>query len=387
MKPTNALFSNVPTTVFTVMSTLANEHNAVNLGQGFPDTDGPEWVREAAAKAIIEGPNQYPPMFGVPALRQAVADANKRFYGLDVDPNTEVIVTSGATEALMDCCLALINPGDEVIVLEPFFDTYPNQIKAAGGTPVYVRLEAPHWEINEDLLRQAFSDKTKFIMLNTPMNPVGKVFKEDELKVIAKLLIEFDAYAVCDEVYEHLYFDDHKHTTLMALDGMRERCLRIGSAGKTFSFTGWKVGYITAAPALIKAVAGAHQFVTFTTAPGLQLAVANGLQADDSYFNDLANGMDRGRKILSEGLSEIGFDVLACEGTYFLTADFAPLGFEGNDVEFSEWLTKEAGVTPIPMSAFYAAENGAPPRSLVRFCFAKKDAVLQEALKRLKDFF
>lgn len=387
MKPANELFANVPTTIFSVMSALANEHEAVNLGQGFPDTDGPKWVRELAAKAIIDGPNQYPPMFGVPELREAVAAANKRFYGLDIDPHSEVIVTSGATEALLDCCLALINPGDEVIVFEPFFDTYPNQIKAAGGVPVYVRLQPPSWDLDEQVLRDAMSEKTKFIMLNTPMNPNAKVFRQDELEAIASILEEYDAYAVCDEVYEHMFFDAHKHIPLMTLYGMRDRCIRIGSAGKTFSFTGWKVGYVTAPAPLLKAIAGAHQFVTFTTAPGLQYAVAEGLHADDSYYKALLDDMDRGRKLLSKGLADVGFDVLPCEGTYFLTADFAPLGFEGNDVEFSEYLTKEAGVTPIPMSAFYAAENGTPPRSLVRFCFAKKDQVLNEALDRLQKFF
>lgn len=384
MKPANDLFANVPTTVFAVFSALANEHDAVNLGQGFPDTDGPAWIREAAAKAIMDGPNQYPPMFGVPALREAVAEANKRFYGLDIDPNTEVMVTSGATEALMDCCLALLNPGDEAIIIEPFYDSYPAQIKAAGGVPKYVRLEAPDWSLSEEKLRAAFSKKTKFIMLNTPHNPAAKVFSKKELEIIAKLLIEFDVYAVCDEVYEHLLFDNQRHTPLMALDGMRERCIRIGSAGKTFSFTGWKVGYITAPSYLLKAVAGAHQYVTFTTPPGLQLAIADGIRANDGYYEELVTQMDEGRKILSEGLSQIGFDVLPCAGTYFLTADFAPLGFDGDDYQFCEWLTKQAKVTAIPMSPFYEPDNGPPPRTLIRFCFAKKREMLEEALNRLQ---
>lgn len=324
-------------------------------------------------------------MTGTPALREAVAEANKRFYGLDIDPNTEVLVTSGATEALLDCCLALLNPGDEAIVIEPFYDSYPAQIKAAGGIPKYVRLEAPDWTLDEQKLRTAFSDKTKLLMLNTPLNPAAKVFTRDELDIIAKLLIEFDAYAVCDEVYEHLLFDGLNHIPLMSLPDMRERCIRIGSAGKTFSFTGWKIGYITAPSALLKAVAGAHQYATFATPPGLQLAIAEGLRADDTYYKELVSQMDEGRKILSDGLAATGFDVLPCHGTYFLTVDFAPLGFTGNDYEFCEWLTKEAKVTAIPMSPFYEPSNGTPPRNLIRFCFAKKREVLEQALSNLSN--
>ncbi|MCB9991165.1 MAG: aminotransferase [Rhodospirillales bacterium] len=387
MKTANKLYTNIPTTVFSVMSALANEHGAVNLGQGFPDTDGPAWIREIAAKAIIDGPNQYPPMFGVPALRQAVADANKRFYGLEINPGTEVMVTSGATEALMDCCLALLNPGDEAIVIEPFYDSYPLQIQTAGATPRYVRLDAPDWTLDEKKLRATFSDKTKLLMLNSPLNPAAKVFSKEELELIAKLLIEYDAYAVCDEVYEHLIFDGDKHIPLMSLPGMRERCIRIGSAGKTFSLTGWKVGYITACPALLKAIAGAHQYVTFTTPPALQLAIAEGLNADDSYYQELTAQMDEGRKILTDGLEKLGFNILPCAGTYFLTVDFLPLGFDGGDYAFCEYLTKEAGVTAIPMSPFYAEENGPAPQNLIRFCFAKKREVLEEALSRLEKFF
>lgn len=387
MKLTNNFFSTIPTTIFAVMSALANEHGAVNLGQGFPDTDGPEWLRQAAAQAIQDGPNQYPPMLGMPVLRQAVATANKRFYGLEINPETEVLVTSGATEALMDCCLGLLNQGDEAIVIEPFYDSYPAQIRAAGGIPKFVRLHAPDWRLNEKELRAAFSEKTKLLMLNSPMNPAAKVFSRAELEIIARLLIEFDAYAVCDEVYEHLTFDGHSHIPLMSLPGMRERCVRIGSAGKTFSFTGWKVGYITASPALLKPIAAAHQFVTFTTPPALQLAVAKGLQADDSYYQELTLQMEKGRRLLADGLARVGMKVMPCEGTYFLTADFSPLGFEGSDYDFCVWLTKEAGVTAIPMSAFYAMENGTPPRTLVRFCFAKKPEILTEALVRLQNFF
>ncbi len=387
MKSPNDFLAHIPPSIFAVMSTLANEHGAINLGQGFPDTDGPQWIRDVAAQALIDGPNQYAPDRGVPALRQAVAEHNKRFYGLDIDPDREVVVTSGASEALLDCFMGLLNPGDEVIVLEPFFDIYVPQIKAAGGIAKFVRLEAPDWTLDEATLRAAFSGKTKLLVLNSPMNPAGKVFKQEELDIIARLLIEFDAYALCDEVYEHLTFDDHSHIPLMTLPGMRERCARIGSAGKTFSLTGWKIGYITAAPGMLNTIANAHQIVTFASPPALQIAVAQGLQADTSYFEGLAKGMNEGRRLLTDGLKKIGFDVLPCEGTYFLTADFAPLGFNGDDVEFCTWLTKEAKVTAIPMSAFYAEENGAPPRSLTRFCFAKKTEILEEALERLNSFF
>jgi N-succinyldiaminopimelate aminotransferase len=387
MKPPRSFFEDMPNTIFAVMSALSTKHKAINLGQGFPDTDGPEWIRKEAAHAILEGPNQYTTMFGVPELCRAIAEANKRFYGLDIDPANEVMVTSGATEALLDCFLGLLNEGDEAIVLEPFYDCYVPQIQMAGGIPKFVRLEAPEWKLNEATLRAAFSDKTKLIVLNTPMNPAAKVFTRDELTMIASLLIEFDAYAICDEVYEHLLFDNREHIPLMSLPGMRERCVRIGSAGKTFSLTGWKIGYITASPNLLKPIASAHQFVTFTTVPALQLAVAKGLRADDNYFESLVLQMDKGRKTLSEGLARVGFDVLPCEGTYFLTVDFAPLDFEGTDHEFCEWITEHAGVSAIPMSPFYAPQNGAPPRSLIRFCFAKKQDVLEEAIKRLDACF
>ncbi|MGB0671828.1 MAG: aminotransferase class I/II-fold pyridoxal phosphate-dependent enzyme, partial [Rhodospirillales bacterium] len=270
--PGNRVLSGYGTTVFTVMSALAQEHGAVNLGQGFPDWEGPEELRRAAADALITGPNQYPPMMGIPALREAVAHHNKRFYGLDVNPASEVMVTSGATEAICDCILGLVNPGDEVVVLEPVYDCYLPMLRLAGAVPRIVRMEPPHWGLPLDRLKAAFTPKTKAILLNSPHNPSGKVFSIEELKAIADLLQRFDAYAICDEVYEHLIFDSARHVPLMTLPGMRDRCLRIGSAGKTFSLTGWKIGYVTGSPALLGAVAKSHQFVTFTTAPNLQAA-------------------------------------------------------------------------------------------------------------------
>jgi aspartate/methionine/tyrosine aminotransferase len=366
------------------MSRLATEHNSINLGQGFPDTDGPADILEAAAGALLAGPNQYPPMLGLPELRQAVAAHNAHFYGLDVDWWSEVMVTSGATEALADSLFALIEPGDEVVLIEPLYDCYLPLIRRAGGTVRSVRVEPPDWALPRDALAEAFSERTKLILLNNPMNPTAKVFDPDELAFIAALLERHDAYAVCDEVYEHILFEGRRHVPLMTLPGMRERCVRIGSAGKTFSLTGWKVGYITAAPALLTPIAKAHQFVTFTTAPNLQTAVAYGLGKDPSYFDSLAADMQAKRDRFAEGMARVGFEVVACEGTYFITGDYRPLGFEGNDVDFCWHITMEAGVTAVPVSAFYVSGE---VDHFVRFCFCKRDEVLDEAIDRLARAF
>jgi N-succinyldiaminopimelate aminotransferase len=332
----------------------------------------------------MTGPNQYPPMMGVPELRQAVAEHNKRFYGLDVDWQSEVMVTSGATEALCDCFMGLLNPGDEVVLIEPLYDSYLPIIRHIGAIPKLVRVEPPHWELPRQALEEAFSDKTKLLVLNSPMNPAGKVFDTDELAFLAGLLEKHDAYAVCDEVYEHLVFDGLKHQPLMTFKGMRDRCARIGSAGKTFSLTGWKIGYITAPPALMSAIAKAHQFVTFTTPPNLQKAIAAGLRFEDAYYQTFADDMQAQRDVLASGLKEVGFEVLNSQGTYFLTCDFSPLGFDGDDAAFCRHITTEAGVTAVPTGAFY--QQGGP-RNFVRFCFCKQESLLQEAVNRLKRFF
>lgn len=384
MKPANEVLSEYGTTVFTVMSALAVEHEAINLGQGFPDEDGPEDVRRVAAEALMAGPNQYPSMMGVPELRQAVARHNRRFYGLEVAWEEEVMVTSGATEALASCLLGLLNPGDEAVLLEPLYDSYLPIIRLSGARPRVVRLDPPRWALPERELAQAFSERTKLILLNSPMNPVAKVFSRDELAVIAELLQRYDAYAICDEVYEHLLFDGRRHVPLMTLPGMRERCLRIGSAGKAFSLTGWKVGYVTAAPGLIAAAAKAHQFLTFTTPPNLQSAVAYGLGKEDAYFAGLAAEMERKRDLLRDGLERVGFEVLESEGTYFISADFRPLGFNGTDEEFCRHITIDVGVNAVPVSAFY---QEAGVKHLARFCFCKKDEVLREAAERLARHF
>ncbi|MFC3001495.1 aminotransferase [Falsiroseomonas tokyonensis] len=382
MKPQNNLLSATGTTIFTVMSALAVEHGAINLGQGFPDYDGPEDVIEAAAAALKDGRNQYPPMSGHPDLRQAVAAHNRRFYGLEVDANAEVIVTSGATEAITACLMAVLNPGDECVLIEPLYDTYLPVVKLLGAIPKLVRLTPPKWELPRAELAAAFGPKTKAILLNTPMNPTGKVFTNAELAFIADLLERHDCYAICDEVYEHLTFDGWKHVPLMTLPGMRERCMRIGSAGKTFSLTGWKIGYVTCDRSLAGNVTKAHQNLTFTTAPNLQRGIAVGLAKDDSYFAGLSSSLEAKRDRLAAGLARLGFGVLPTQGSYFVTTDFRPLGFNGDDVAFCRTLTTEAKVTAIPVTAFYASADA--PSHYARFAFCKGDAVLDEALARIE---
>jgi len=384
MKPANSILSGYGTTVFEVMSRLAIEHGSINLGQGFPDEDGPADVRRVAAEALESGPNQYPPMMGLPELRQAVAAHNKRFYGLEVDWQGQVMVTSGATEALADCLFGLIEPGDEAVLIEPLYDCYLPIVRRAGAIPRLVRVTPPDWRLDRRALEAAFSDKTKLILLNSPMNPAAKVFGPDELALIAELLERHDAYAVCDEVYEHILFDGRRHVPLMTLPGMAKRCLRIGSAGKSFSLTGWKVGYVTAAAELLASVAKSHQFVTFTTPPNLQKAVAFGLAKDDAYFDGLAADMQAKRDRIAAGLKRLGFTVIDCQGTYFITADFRPLGFDGDDVAFCRHITTEAGVTAVPVSAFYQSGD---VDHFVRFCFCKKDELLDQALERLTRLF
>ena len=372
------------TSVFEVMSRLAIEHNSINLGQGFPDEDGPLDVRQAAADALLTGLNQYPPMLGVPALRQAVALHAKRFYGLDVDWQREVMVGSGATEVLNDCMVGLIEPGDEVVVIEPTYDCYLPIIRRAGGVPKLVRVIPPDWTLPRADLEAVFSERTKLVLLNNPHNPAARVYSADDLAFIAGLVVRHDALAVCDEVYEHIVFDGRRHRPLITFPGMRDRCVRIGSAGKTFSLTGWKVGYATASPELLAPIAKTHQFVTFTTPPNLQTAVAYGLGKDDAYFRGLSDAMQAKRDRFAAGLARLGFGVIDCEGTYFITADIRPLGFDGDDVAFCRHITVEAKVTAVPVSAFYMSDG---PEYFVRFCFSKKDDILDEAIARLEKLF
>jgi len=393
VKPANRVFASYDTTVFEVYSRLAREHQAVNLGQGFPDQPGPPDLLQRAAEALLSGSNQYPPMLGIPALRQAVAAHERRFYGLEIDWETEVMVTSGATEALAACLFGLLNPSDEAVLIEPMYDSYLPVIRAAGAEARFVPLTPPDWHLDAETLAAAFTPRTRVIVLNNPLNPAGKAFTPSELALVAEAAQRHDCTVICDEVYEHLTFDGRRHTPLMAMPGMRDRCLKIGSAGKTFSVTGWKVGLVTGAPDLLQPAIRAHQFLTFTTPPNLQEAVAYGLGKPDAYFDDLAQEQQGKRNRLAAGLRGLGFAVLPATGTYFLVANFTPLADtldcpsprEGRrDDAVCRRLVTEAGVCTIPLSAFYA--SGSAPDTLIRFCFCKQDAVLDEAVARLERF-
>ena len=383
MKELNRGLADRGTTIFAVMSNLALEQGAINLGQGFPDEDGPTDIIECASQALLQGQNQYPPMMGVDQLRQEVAGHNKRFYGLDVDWRTEVMVTSGATEALADCFFGILQAGDEVIVLEPAYDSYIPIIERAGAIAKVVELLAPHWELPKERLAEAFGPRTKAIVINSPMNPTGKVFDQEELTFIAGLIQAHDAYAICDEVYEHLVFDGVRHIPLMTLPGMRERSVRIGSAGKTFSLTGWKVGYITAPEHLMRGISRAHQYTTYTTPPALQLAVAYGLSKPDDYFDTLAQDLQGKRDLIRGALASIGFDMAPCHGTYFVTGDYSQTSLSGSAEEVCRQLTIDAKVASIPMGPFYSSGSGG---QILRFCFCKKQDVLKEAAERLSSY-
>jgi N-succinyldiaminopimelate aminotransferase len=376
----NPVFADLPVSVFEVMSRLAREHNAVNLGQGFPDDPGPEDVRRKAAETVIDGWNQYPPMMGIPELRHAIASHYAYWQGLSLDPDSEVMVTSGATEAITGALFALIEPGDEVVLFQPLYDAYLPLVLRAGGVPKFVRLEPPHWQFTEEMLAGAFSDKTKLVLFNNPLNPAAIVYERDALDLLTRFCQRFDAIAVCDEVWEHVVFDGRRHVPLLAIPGMRERCVKIGSAGKIFSLTGWKVGFVCAAPALMRGLAKAHQYITFTTPPNLQAAVAYGLGKTDDYFENMRRDFQRSRDRFADGLRRLGFPMLDCEGSYFLNVDLAPLGLNEDDEAFCRRLVVEHKVAAIPVSAFYAAD---PIRSVVRFCFAKRDTTLDTALERL----
>ena len=375
----NPIFADLPTTVFETMSRLARETGAVNLGQGFPDDPGPEDVRRKAAEAVTDGWNQYPPMMGLPELRFAVASHYKHWQGLDLDPEAEVMVTSGATEALAGALLALIEPGDEVVLFEPMYDAYLPLVRRAGGVPRFVTLEPPAFRLTESALARAFSAKTKVMLFNNPLNPAATIFPREDLALLADVCRRFDAIALCDEVWEHVVFDGARHQPLIGLPGMGERTVKVGSAGKIFNLTGWKVGFVCAAPPIMKVLAKAHQFLTFTTPPNLQAAVAYGLAKDDGYFETLRRDLARSRDRFTAGLETLGFAVIPSQGTYFLNIDIAPLG-ETDDAAFCQRLVMDHGVAAIPVSAFYASRA---VKTVVRFCFAKRDATLDAALERL----
>ena len=368
-------------TIFAEMSALAVSTGSVNLGQGFPDTDGPREIAEAAAAAILGGRgNQYPPGPGIPELRQAIAGHQQRFYGLGFDPDTEVLVTTGATEAIAAALLALVEPGDEVIAFEPYYDSYAACIALAGGVRVPVTLRPPDFRPDLEVLRAAVTPRTRAILLNSPHNPTGSVFTRDELTAIAELACERDLLVICDEVYEHMVYTG-EHIPVGSLPGMRERTVSISSAGKTFSFTGWKVGWVTATPELVAAVRAVKQFLTFVSSGPFQYAVAEALRMPDAYFAGISEGLRVKRDLLCAGLADVGFLVYPPEGTYFVTTDIRELG-DMDGVEFCRDLPRQAGVVAIPNSVFYDdAEAG---RTQVRFAFCKRPEVLQDALTRIE---
>ena len=371
----------VAPTIFAEMSGLAGRTGAINLGQGFPDTDGPAPVLAAAVEAIRGGRNQYPPGRGIPELRAAIAGHQRRFYGLDVDPDTQVLVTAGATEAITATIMALAGPGDEVIVLEPYFDSYAAAIALAGATRVTVKLAYPDYTLDAGALATAFTPATRLVLLNSPHNPTGRVLTEAELGHVARLATEHDVLVITDEVYEHLVFSGHRHVPLATLPGMADRTITISSAGKTFSVTGWKVGWLHARADLVDVVTTVKQFLTYVNAGPLQPGVAVGLGLGDEVYTGLASRLQAGRDQLVEGLLDAGFTVAQPAGTYFVVADAAPLGFT-DGLELCRRLPDLAGVVAIPVQVFH--DEATTAGSLVRFAFCKRPEVLAEAVTRLR---
>jgi N-succinyldiaminopimelate aminotransferase len=375
----NPLFSELPTSIFARMSALATEHGAVNLGQGFPDFGWPQDVLDKAAEAVRTGYNQYAPMRGLPDLREAVADHYGRHQGLDFDAE-QVTVTSGATEALASALMALIAPGDEVLLFQPLYDSYLPIVRRAGGVPRLVRLTPPDWRITTEMLAEAFTEKTKLIVFNNPHNPGARLFGEEELGLLADYCIRHDAVVLSDEVWEHLVFDGRRFIPLASLPGMAERTVKVGSAGKIFSVTGWKVGWIVAASRLGEPISKVHQYLTFATAPHLQAAVAYGLGKEQAYFDCMRENFARARDEMANGLRAEGFAVLPVEGTYFLNVDLAASGIDADDETFCDRAVREAGVAAIPVSAFYGEDA---VRSVVRLCFAKKQDTIEAGVRNM----
>jgi aspartate/methionine/tyrosine aminotransferase len=383
MPSPNPVFAGLPTSIFQHMTFLALEYDAINLGQGFPDQDGPTALREVAAKQLIDGPNQYPPSKGLAVLRQAVSAHARHFYGLEYDPEDEVVITSGGTEALGACILAMARPGEEFVLVEPTYDSYRPIVEATGAVVRAIKLAPPDWRLTEEALRTAIGPRTRAVLINSPHNPAGRVFSRAELETLAKVVAESDAVVICDEVYEHLVFDGLAHVPLATLPGMRARTLRIGSAGKIFSLTGWKVGWVTGPRELVSVANKSHQFITFTTPPALQLGVAHGLIHEMDFPLALTARLQKNRDILAAGLTKLGFDVQPCEGTYFLTADISKLTNE-KDFAFCERLIREAGVALIPLSAFFKSGT---PDTFVRFAFCKQQSLIEQSLARLERYF
>ena len=373
----------IGTTIFAEMSALAVTTGSVNLGQGFPDVDGPPTVARAAADAIMAGRgNQYPPGPGIPELRQAIADHQQRFYGLAFDPAAEVLVTTGATEAVASTLLALVEPGDEVIAFEPYYDSYAACVAMAGGIRVPVTLRPPDFRPDLDALRAAVTPRTRLILLNSPHNPTGSVFTRAELEAIAVLACERDLLVVADEVYEHMVYTG-EHVPIGSLPGMRDRTVSISSAGKTFSFTGWKIGWVTASAELVAAVTSVKQFLTYVSGGPFQYAIAEALGMPDAYFAGISADLRGKRDLLCAGLAEARFEVYAPAGTYFVTTDIRQLG-ETDGVTFCRELPHRAGVVAIPSAVFYDDPDAG--RTQVRFAFCKRTGVLQEALARIAEW-
>jgi len=367
-------------TIFAEMTQRALEFDAVNLGQGFPDTDGPRELLDIAIDSINSGLNQYAPAIGMPVLRRAVATHQERFYGMSVDPDLEVLVTVGATEAIAASVLALVEPGEEVVVFEPYYDSYAASIALAGAVRRTVPLRFPDLAVDEQALRGAFGERTRVVLLNTPHNPTGKVFTRAELELIGTLAVEHDAWVVTDEVYEHLTFDGTAHLPIATLPGMAERTLTISSGGKTFSTTGWKVGWVHGPEKAVRAVGAVKQFLTFVGSGPFQPAIAHGLGMPDEFFTDLASSMQAKRDVLVGALAGIGLPVAPCQGTYFVIADMAPLGVS-DAVDFCRRMPEEIGVVGVPVSAFCDDKDAVA--TLVRFAFCKREPVLHEGAERL----
>jgi len=368
--------------IFSEMTRLATEHKAVNLSQGFPDFPTPDWLKEAAQDAIARNVNQYAPSHGSARLRRAIVAKTERWMGLHFDENIEVTVTNGATEAIYDTIQALVNPGDEVVVFEPFYDSYVPSVEIAGGIPKFVTLRPPDWSFDADHLESLFSERTRAIIINTPHNPTGKVFTHDELSFIADLCKRYDALVVTDEVYEHLVYGDNKHISIATLPDMRDRTVTISSASKTFSVTGWKAGYILAPPDLTEAIRRIHQFITFCSAAPLQEAVALAFETADErgYYDALRSDYTLRLNKLNTVLEQAGLQPITPQGTFFIMSDISGLGFK-SDVHFARYMASEVGVACIPPSAFYS--NPAEGATLARWCFAKRDETLDAAGERL----
>jgi aspartate/methionine/tyrosine aminotransferase len=379
----NPVFSSLPTSIFQHMTMLALKHDALNLGQGFPDQDGPLSLREVAARQLLDGPNQYPPSKGMAVLRQAVAAHAANFYGLSYDPEDEVVITSGGTEAVTGALMAMAGVGDEVVMIEPTYDSYRPMAEGAGAVVKAVKLEAPGWRLTEEALRKVVGPKTRAILINSPHNPAGRAFGREELEALARVVSGTDIVVICDEVYEHLVYDGRAHIPFATLPGMRQRTLKIGSAGKIFSLTGWKVGWVMGPRELVSVVTKAHQFLTFTTSPALQAGVAHGLTHEMDFPIQLTQRLQKNRDVLAAGLIRLGFEVQPCEGTYFLTAGIAKLTNE-KDFAFCERLIRDAGVALIPLSAFF---NSGTPDTFVRFAFCKQQSLIEQSLERLETYF